>query len=126
MSRACPRGDDLVREADKRQSNGFFTELIHSGNKYESVVELLNKAATQYKLAQQWQRAAQVHQRASKIELDKLGDSHAACTSLQHAARAYSVRGGTLSCALASACFVSPFHPASYVIGCSSSPETKG
>jgi hypothetical protein len=34
------------------------------------------------------------------------------------------VGGGTLVYALASACLVSPFHPASYVIGCSSSPDT--
>jgi hypothetical protein len=32
------------------------------------------------------------------------------------------VRGGTCACALASACPISPFHPASCVIGCSSSP----
>jgi hypothetical protein len=31
--------------------------------------------------------------------------------------------GGTLTYALASACLVSPFHPASHVIGCSSSPD---
>jgi alanyl-tRNA synthetase len=30
--------------------------------------------------------------------------------------------GGTCACALASACPISPFHPASYVIGYSSSP----
>jgi hypothetical protein len=32
--------------------------------------------------------------------------------------------GGTCACALASACPISPFHPASQFIGCSSSPDT--
>jgi hypothetical protein len=44
---------------------------------------------------------------------------HAAFSRLatvQQRARYFSVwLGGTLSCALASACIVSPFHPASYV-----------
>jgi hypothetical protein len=86
---ACPRGDDLMRQADKRQGTGFFAELVQSGDKWDAIVELLGKAAVQYKLAHEWQRAAQAHERASKLELDKLHDAHSACSSLQNAARAY-------------------------------------
>lgn len=49
--RSDPKADNMMKEAEKKLSKGAFASLFSSSNKYEDAVELIKKAAAQYKVS---------------------------------------------------------------------------
>eukprot|EP00475_Leptophrys_vorax_P019570 TRINITY_DN26813_c0_g1_i1.p1 TRINITY_DN26813_c0_g1~~TRINITY_DN26813_c0_g1_i1.p1 ORF type:complete len:287 (-),score=56.35 TRINITY_DN26813_c0_g1_i1:225-1085(-) len=71
------KGDTLVQQAEKKLKGWAFF-----GGKYDEAAELLEKAATSYKVAKAWDKAADTYRRVSELQLKHLDSSHEAASAL--------------------------------------------
>eukprot|EP00899_Mesostigma_viride_P012673 jgi/Mesvir1/21406/Mv20883-RA.1 len=77
------KADELFAKAEKKlKSWGVF------GNKHEEAVELLDKAANNYKLAKSWAQAGETYEKLTECHL-KLDSMHEAASAYVDAASAY-------------------------------------
>jgi len=81
------RGDEFVAQATKKLNSFSF---FGGTSKYEAAIELLEKAAAQYKLNKNWQEAGEVYAQMAQIYTDKLREQHDAGVNWQNAAKAFS------------------------------------
>jgi len=58
------KGDELVKEAEKKLKSW---SLFSSSSKYDDACELYDKAAAQYKIDKEWERAGQTYVKAAEI-----------------------------------------------------------
>lgn len=71
------KGDAYVQQAEKKLKGWAFF-----GGKYDEAAELLEKAATSYKVAKAWDKAADTYRRVSEMHLKHLDSSHEAASAL--------------------------------------------
>ena len=83
------RGDAMMAEAQKKLNKSAIFGFMSSSNKYEDAIELILKAAAQYKVSKNWQEAGDAYVKAGEIYEKNLKESHDACTRYIEAARAY-------------------------------------
>jgi alpha-soluble NSF attachment protein len=86
--RTDPKGDELVKEAQKKLKGGFMA-MFSSENKYETAIELYEKAAAQYKMNKNWQEAGEVYVTCAEIFTEKLKSAHDAGVAYENAAKAF-------------------------------------
>jgi alpha-soluble NSF attachment protein len=79
------KGDSFVAEAEKKLKSW---SLFGSGSKTEAAQELYDKAATQYKLAKEWDKAGEAYTKVAEFA-EKLGDKFQATNAYLNAAQAY-------------------------------------
>lgn len=79
------KGDALVAEAEKKLKSW---SLFGSGGKTEAAAELYDKAAAQYKLAKEWDKAGETYVKTAECQ-EKLQQAHDAVTAYVNAAKAF-------------------------------------
>jgi len=84
--RTDPKADALVQDAEKRMKS---FSLWDKRTKYEDAVELLEKAASNYKMAKNWQEAGETYEKCANIIATKLSDELSVCIQWENAAKAY-------------------------------------
>lgn len=82
------KGHEYRQQADKKLKGGAFSRMFSSGRE-EAAVELLERAATQFKLAKSWTNAGQVFEQLAGLQL-KLDSRTDAAAAWVEASRAYS------------------------------------
>ena len=83
------RADAMMKEAEKKLSKSSILSVFSSANKYEDAIELILKAAAQYKVGKNWQEAGDAYVKAGEIYEKNLKEDHDATTRYVEAARAY-------------------------------------
>lgn len=90
MADHAEKGREYVEKADKKLRG--FSLFSSSSAKNEEAAELLERAATQFKLAQSWEEAAQVYRRLTELHV-KLDSRTDAAAAWVEASRAFTKAG---------------------------------
>lgn len=88
------KGRDFQQQAEKKLKGGTFSRMFGGSSREEAATELLEKAATQYKLAKSWNEAGQVYEQLTGLHM-KLESQTDAAAAWVDASRAYSKAGVT-------------------------------
>lgn len=90
VAQSDPKGDDFKKQAEKTlKKNSFFNKLFGNDNKYQDAIDLYERAAAQYKMSKNWEKAGDIYMICATIYIDKLKESSDGATMYEHAAKAY-------------------------------------
>jgi len=84
--RTDPKADALVADAAKRMKS---FSLFDKTTKYEEAIEMLEKAASNYKMNKNWQEAGETYEKCATITAEKLRDEHSVSTHWENAAKSF-------------------------------------
>jgi len=68
------KADALMKEAEKKYKGGFLKFMTPKADRAEAATELIKQAANSYKLAKDWESAANAYIRCATIEKETGGD----------------------------------------------------
>mmetsp|Transcript_21207 Transcript_21207/g.63819 ORF Transcript_21207/g.63819 Transcript_21207/m.63819 type:complete len:295 (-) Transcript_21207:1757-2641(-) len=88
------KGRDFQQQAEKKLKGGAFSRMFSGSSREEAAAELLERAATQFKLAKAWNEAGQVFEQLTGLHA-KLESNTDAAAAWVEASRAYSKAGAT-------------------------------
>jgi len=80
-----PKADALVADAAKKLK----AFSLFNSSKHEDAIEMLEKAASIYKMNKNWQEAGQAYEQCAEINAEKIKDVHSTQSSWENAAKAY-------------------------------------